>query len=48
MLRGIRAQADADPEALHTAPHHAPISRPDEVKAARHQVLRYTPPEGQA
>ena len=48
VLRGIRAQADADPEALHTAPHHAPISRPDEVKAARHPVLRYTPPEGQA
>ena len=48
VLRGIRAQADADPEALHAAPHTTPISRPDEVKAARHPVLRYTPPEGQA
>src|SRR5699024_12645726 len=47
VLKAIRAQADTDPEALHTAPHHAPISRPDEVKAARHPVLRYTPPEGQ-
>lgn len=48
VLKAIRAQADADPEALHAAPHTTPISRPDEVKAARHPVLRYTPPEGQA
>ena len=48
VLKAICAQADADPEALHAAPHTTPISRPDEVKAARHPVLRYTPPEGQA
>lgn len=48
VLRDIRAQADADPEALHTAPHTTPIGRPDEVKAARHPVLRYAPPEGEA
>ena len=28
-------------EALHTAPHHAPIGRPDEVAAARHPELKY-------
>lgn len=27
---------------LHAAPHHTPISRPDEVNAARKPVLRYT------
>ena len=48
VLKDIRAQADADPEALHTAPHTTPIGRPDEVKAARHPVLRYTPPEDRA
>lgn len=30
-----------NPEALHTAPHHAPIGRPDEVAAARHPKLKY-------
>ena len=30
-----------DPEAMHGAPHHMPIGRPDEVKAARHPVLRW-------
>ena len=27
---------------LHAAPHHTPISRPDEVNAARKPILRYT------
>ena len=48
VLKGIRAQADAQPEALHAAPTTTPIGRPDEVKAARHPVLRYTPPEDRA
>ena len=30
-----------DPEALHTAPHKAPVRRLDEVGAARNMVLRY-------
>lgn len=30
-----------DPELLHTAPHNAPISRPDEVAAARHPCICY-------
>jgi glycine dehydrogenase subunit 2 len=33
--------AMADPEAAHSAPHHAAIRRPDEVGAARKPVLRY-------
>jgi glycine dehydrogenase subunit 2 len=33
-------------EQLHQAPHNMPISRPDEVAAARHPVLRWTPPAG--
>ena len=45
VLKAIRAQADRDPGALHTAPHTAPIGRPDEVTAARHPVLRYAFPE---
>ena len=48
VLREIRAQADREPEALHTAPHHAAIGRPDEVNAARHPVLRYVFPEDRA
>ena len=37
----IYAKAKADPEAMHHTPYHSPITRPDEVKAARHPVLRY-------
>lgn len=32
---------DESPELLHDAPHQTLISRPDEVKAARHPVTRY-------
>ncbi len=41
VLKAIRAKADTDPESLHTAPHKTPITRPDEVTAARHPILRY-------
>ncbi|MBQ6341681.1 MAG: aminomethyl-transferring glycine dehydrogenase subunit GcvPB [Anaerolineaceae bacterium] len=34
-------KAHSDPEYLHNAPHHCPIGRPDETKAAREPVLRY-------
>ena len=37
----IYEKAKADPEAMHHTPLHSPIGRPDEVKAARHPVLRY-------
>jgi len=35
--------ANEDAEFLHNAPHTTPISRPDEVKAAKEPVLRWTP-----
>jgi glycine dehydrogenase subunit 2 len=34
---------EEDPDLLHEAPHTTPVSRPDEVKAARQPVLRWTP-----
>jgi glycine dehydrogenase subunit 2 len=34
---------DEDAEFLHDAPHTLPISRPDEVKAAKEPILRWTP-----
>lgn len=36
----IRTILAEDPEVLHTAPHGLPVSRPDEVAAARNPVLR--------
>ena len=33
-----------DPDYMHEAPHNAPISRPDEVQAARHPVVRWQKP----
>ena len=41
-LREINDLAHTDPDALHSAPHHAAITRPDEVQAARHPKLRWT------
>jgi glycine dehydrogenase subunit 2 len=35
-----------DPELLRTAPHTHAVSRPDEVKAAKEPVLRWTPADG--
>ena len=37
----VFAEGRENPELLHTAPHNAPICRPDEVTAARKPVLRY-------
>jgi glycine dehydrogenase subunit 2 len=34
---------DEDPTMLQTAPHTTPISRPDEIKAAKEPVLRWKP-----
>lgn len=46
-VAGIMAQVlddvRRDPQAMHTAPHHAVIGRPDDVKAARTPILRYIP-----
>ncbi len=36
----IAKEAKENPEILKTAPHHTPIGRPDETKAARQPILR--------
>ena len=41
-LREIYEEAFKDPEYMKAAPHHAQIGRPDEVKAARQPIVRYT------
>ncbi len=39
----LLAIAQEDPELLHAAPVTTPISRPDEVAAAKRPILRWTP-----
>lgn len=41
VFRQLHAQAAADPEGLHHAPTRTPVTRLDEVGAARHPHLRY-------
>ena len=41
--RVLRSIAQEDPAMLHDAPHTTPISRPDEVKAAKSPVLKWKP-----
>ncbi|MBN1261806.1 MAG: aminomethyl-transferring glycine dehydrogenase subunit GcvPB [Anaerolineae bacterium] len=41
ILLKIAAEAQAEPELLHGAPHNSPVRRLDEVTAARNPVLRY-------
>jgi glycine dehydrogenase subunit 2 len=42
-MRAIDAKARRDPDLVRSAPHTTPIRRLDEVAAARHPVLRWTP-----
>ena len=42
-MLAILAEARQDPESLHAAPCHAVIGRPDDVRAARTPVLRWSP-----
>jgi glycine dehydrogenase subunit 2 len=42
-MRQIAQEARTDPERVHSAPHHAAVSRLDEVRAAREPKLRWTP-----
>jgi glycine dehydrogenase subunit 2 len=42
-MRAIDAEARRDPDLVRSAPHTTPIRRLDEVAAARHPVLRWTP-----
>jgi glycine dehydrogenase subunit 2 len=41
VLLRIAEEASTDPDLLHDAPHHTPVSRLDEVRAARELVLRW-------
>jgi glycine dehydrogenase subunit 2 len=43
-LNSIAAEAKTNPELLREAPHHTPVSRPDETGAARKPVLRWRRP----
>jgi glycine cleavage system P protein (glycine dehydrogenase) subunit 2 len=40
-MRRIAAEAAEDPETLRSAPHHRPVQRLDEVRAAKQPVVRY-------
>jgi glycine dehydrogenase subunit 2 len=40
-LLNIAQEARENPQLLHEAPHRSPVRRLDEVKAARHPILRY-------
>jgi glycine dehydrogenase subunit 2 len=42
-MQQIAAEARTQPELLKAAPHHTPVRRLDEVRAARHPILRYEP-----
>ena len=42
IFRKLYELAETDPEYMHNAPHSAYIARPDEVRAARTPILRYT------
>ncbi len=44
-VTAIKAILKEDPEFLHDAPYSTPVSRPDEVKAARNPVLAWCPCE---
>jgi glycine dehydrogenase subunit 2 len=41
----VAREAETDPELVRTAPHETPVSRLDDVTAARHPVLRWRPGE---
>ena len=40
-LLQIAEEARTSPDLLHEAPRHTPVRRLDEVRAARHPILRY-------
>ena len=42
IFRKLYELAKIDPDYMHAAPHNAQIGRPDEVRAARTPVLRYS------
>lgn len=42
VMREVLARAQTDPALVQEAPHHTPVRRLDEVRAARNPVLRYS------
>jgi len=42
-VEAIKSIVKEDPEDLHLAPHSTPVSRPDDVRAARQPILRWNP-----
>ncbi len=42
-LLKIAEEARTNPQLLHDAPHDTPVTRMDDVKAAREPILRYRP-----
>ena len=42
VMHRIAAEAAEDPDVLHNAPHTAPVSRPDETKAARQPIVKFS------
>jgi glycine dehydrogenase subunit 2 len=43
VMEQIERELREDPEAVKTAPHTTPVRRPDETRAAREPVLRWSP-----
>ena len=41
VMRQIAEEAKAQPETVKSAPHHTPISRVDDVLAAKHPITTY-------
>ena len=42
-VEALRTIVRDDPTQLHQAPHSTPVSRPDDVRAARQPILRWNP-----
>ena len=42
-MLAIAREARENPQLLHDAPHHAPVRRLDEVRAAKDLILRWKP-----
>ena len=45
VMERIDRELHEDPEIVRHAPHTTPVRRPDEARAARHPILRWSPPE---
>jgi glycine dehydrogenase subunit 2 len=43
VMEHIERESREEPEIVRTAPHHTPVRRPDEARAAREPILRWSP-----